>query len=173
MAQIFHHDGVRWEIERLTGSYGALSFAPLRFDPLGEGREADAAACALGRFGSSQAWVLFPGCGERLLHNGQPVTAGLRVLAHGDALALEGRQSVFFSTEEAARVESFAGPGKATCPRCRGEILPGQPAVKCPRCSVSHHQSEDRNCWTYAVTCALCAQPSDLSAGLRWSPESL
>jgi hypothetical protein len=125
------------------------------------------------RLASEAAWVLLPATGERLLHNGQPLVAGLRVLADRDALALEGCEPAYFSTEETARLESFAGSGKVICPRCRGAIAHGEPAVKCPRCGVFHHEAEDRNCWSYSGTCALCAQPSALDAGLQWSPETL
>jgi hypothetical protein len=169
----FRNNDGRWETESIAGSRGLLSLAPVRFDPACDGGAEQAGACLLARIASDEAWVLVLGAGQRLVHNGQPVPAGLRVLTHKDSLALQGREAVYFSTEEAARIEPFAGSAKVTCPRCRGEILAGQPAVKCPGCGVVHHEIEDRNCWTYAKTCALCAQPTVLGCALQWSPEAL
>jgi hypothetical protein len=110
-----------------------------------------------------------------VLHNGAVIApgVGIRVLAHMDCLALESGEVIYFSTEEAARVMPFAGPTGVSCPRCRSEIRAGEPAVKCPGCGVFHHEIEDRNCWTYAPTCALCAQPTPLDHPLQWTPEGL
>jgi hypothetical protein len=91
----------------------------------------------------------------------------------GDFLNPAQGAPVFFSTEEAACIETFTGTGSVTCPRCRTAIVPGQPVVRCPDCGVVHHEVADRNCWTYAKTCALCAQLTALDTGLRWSPEAL
>jgi hypothetical protein len=129
---------------------------------------------ATGHAAPGASWALLVDPGARVLHNGQPVAAGVRVLAHRDALALEGGGEVaFFSTEEPARVEPFAGADAVTCPRCRGAIEPGTDSVRCPACGVLHHESEELGCWTYAQTCALCAQPTALDAGLQWTPEGL
>ena len=173
MPTIFHKREGRWENTTVSGSCGVLSLAPAGFAPLPDGGEAPPGASLLVRAEGDGQWALFMRDGERLLHNGQRVTAGIRVLAHRDALALEGRDAVYFSTEEAPRIEPFAGGETASCPRCRSELLRGQPTVKCPRCGVFHHEMPDRNCWTYAPTCALCAQPTALDAGLQWTPETL
>ena len=121
-------------------------------------------------------WVLGVPDGRRTFHNGQPVVTGLRVLAHGDAIAIEGCDTVyFFSAEELARVESFEG-SKLTCARCRSDIVPGDLAVRCPGCGRWHHEAveEARNCWTYTPRCALCSQPTTtLDKGLQWTPAAL
>lgn len=123
--------------------------------------------------GRETLWALLLHAEARVLHNGQPVSAGLRLLAHRDALALEGQEPLFFSTEEAASVEPLAGPDQVVCPRCRDAVAPGEPAVRCPACGVVHHETGERNCWTYAAACALCPQPTALDAGLQWTPEGL
>ena len=47
--------------------------------------------------------------------------------------------------------------------------------VTCPQCGVWHHQRETDalRCWTYSPHCAMCDQPTDLSAGYRWTPQGL
>lgn len=133
--------------------------------------EAPICLIAPGR-GPTDCAVLVPP-GTRLLVNEMPVTAGLRVLGHRDALRLEGGPPFYFSAEEEARVEPFAGGAAMHCPRCRTEVRAGEAAVRCPGCGLVHHQREDHPCWTYAPKCAGCDQPTDLGAGLRWSPEDL
>lgn len=173
MPIIFHQRDGRWDAEPVSGSPGRLSLAPVRFTASDDGAGRFPGPIVLARSDRERQWVLFVARTEHLLHNGQPVKAGMRVLAHRDSLALGGREAVYFSTEEAARIEPFAGPARSTCPRCRCEILPAQAAVKCPRCGVFHHETEERNCWTYGPTCALCAQPTAQEAGLQWTPEGL
>jgi hypothetical protein len=149
-----------------------LSLAPVVVEP--DPARSPARECVLLlRFDGNRRWAaVIP---ERLvvLHNGQPVRAGLRLLAHRDALAMPDAAAVFFSTEEAARVDAFEGAPGASCPRCRGDLRPGELAVQCPACGVAHHESAERPCWTYAETCSLCSQPTALDSPLRWTPESL
>ena len=105
--------------------------------------------------------------------NGSPLDTGIRVLRDRDELRA-GSGRVFFSTESLAVVAPLPVTGKTTfCPRCKLEIAPGSPAVRCPGCGVYHHQSEEFPCWTYSVTCALCDYPTALDAGYRWVPEEL
>jgi hypothetical protein len=180
MPVIFRKQDGRWVPEQAPGSperfflAAALLGGPASAGPgpAGSGSVVARAARDAGD-GRDREWVMLVHDADRVLHNGQRVTAGLRVLAHRDSLAFEGHESVFFSTEEAARVEPFAGAAKLTCPRCRGAIEPGEYAVKCPGCGVVHHQTDERNCWTYSPTCALCSQPSALDTGLQWTPEAL
>lgn len=173
MPVIFHRIDGRWGAETIPDAPGFLWLGPVRFELASNGPHEQTGACFLARTEADGQWVLLARGEERLLHNGHPVTAGMRVLAHRDSLALEGREAVYFSTEEAARIEPFAGSTKPSCPRCRLEIPLGQSTVKCPRCGVFHHEMDERNCWTYAQTCALCAQPTALDTGPQWSPESL
>jgi len=174
MPIIFHKLARGWNAERVSASAGFLTLAPVRFDPYAETRgEPPPSAGLLVRADVDGPWVLLARRDRRPMHNGQLITSGIRVLEHRDSVALEGSEAVYFSTEETARIEPFTGSAEAVCPRCRSEVLPGQPAVKCPRCGVFHHEMADRNCWTYARTCAVCAQPTALDSGPQWTPETL
>lgn len=174
MPVIFEICNSRYEPRPVPGLRNYLWLTPLRLKPIGDGpvrmrHKSHLILCA----GRVRQWLLVVSDAQRLVHNGLPVfNAGPRVLAHRDALAVEGHAPVFFSTEEPARIEPFDG-ATATCPRCRDELLPDLPAVRCPKCGVSHHEMPDRNCWTYASTCALCVQPTPLDTGLLWTPTLL
>jgi hypothetical protein len=110
----------------------------------------------------------------RVFVNGVPVLGGLRVLSDRDEIRVAGVETWFFSTEELARVEPMPVAGKPiVCPRCRQRIDTDILAVKCPACSLWHHQSDDLPCWTYAPTCALCPQPTQLDSGFQWTPVGL
>jgi hypothetical protein len=121
--------------------------------------------------GDGTGWVIVGPAAVAV--NGSRLDTGIRVLRDRDELrAAAGR--VFFSTESLAVVVPFPDTGRKTfCPRCKLEIAPGSPAVRCPACGVWHHQSEEFPCWTYAPRCALCDHPSALDAGYRWVPEDL
>ncbi|MEK6324295.1 MAG: hypothetical protein AABN33_21865 [Acidobacteriota bacterium] len=122
----------------------------------------------------SLAWVLVAGASSGVSVNGVPLATGIRVVADRDDIRIPGAESLYFSTESLARVEEFPGSDQTLfCPRCKQEIGMGTSAVKCPGCSVWHHQTEELNCWTYSEVCALCAQPTDLNAGFQWTPEEL
>jgi hypothetical protein len=123
-------------------------------------------------------WVLIAGAGPDVRVNGDAMLLGVRVLTDRDEISVAGVGELFFSTESLARVEEFTGDLTGAtpaiyCPRCRQTIDEGVSAVKCPQCGVWYHETEDLNCWTYAETCALCPQPTDLDAGFRWTPEGL
>lgn len=171
MPSIFYTRDGRWQVEPVPVSPCRLALAPVRLMPTGEsgGRGPDEVLLA-GTKNAGQ-WVLI--AGNNVMHNGQPISAGMCVLAHRDSLASEGQAPVFFSTEEPPHVEEFAAQASVTCPRCRAAILPGEPSVRCPGCGVFHHETKERNCWTYAAKCALCLQPTALDAGLQWTPEAL
>jgi hypothetical protein len=105
--------------------------------------------------------------------NGSRLDTGIRVLRDRDELRT-GSGRLFFSTESLAVVVPFIDTGtKTCCPRCKLEIAPGSPAIRCPRCGVYHHQSEDLPCWTYAKSCSLCDHLTALDAGYDWVPEEL
>ena len=117
-------------------------------------------------------WVLLAGGDTEVRINGLPLKSGIRVLADRDEIRIAGGETYYFSTETLATVQTFAGADRRLfCPRCKDEIAPGDASVKCPQCRLIHHQSEDRPCWTYAETCAACAQRSDLQHGYRWTPD--
>jgi len=134
----------------------------------------DSSACVLTRWRGHAEWAVVVPPATRVIVNETPVTTGLRLLCHRDALRVAGGPPVFFSTEEPARVEPFEGAAEPLhCPRCRTEIVAGDAVVRCPACGLLHHQREERPCWTYAPTCAGCDQPTDPQAGPQWSPEDL
>jgi hypothetical protein len=131
----------------------------------------DATEILLRPLAGSRGWALVARAGARLRVNGEPLLGDLRVLADRDQIRVGG-ETLYFTTEDPARVEPFAGAERPlSCPRCRQALAPGTAAVRCPACGVWHHQSEELPCWTYAATCALCPRATDLQAGLQWSPE--
>ena len=173
MASIFHKVADGWVPLPVPSTRVLLSLAPVRVDPLANEGWAGHADSLLTRVEPDRPWILLPRHGRRLLHNGELVALGIRVLAHMDSLALEGGEAVFLSTEERAHIEPFAGQRAITCARCRSPIRPGQPTVKCPGCGVFHHELEDRGCWSYTATCAVCAQNTALDGELQWTPAAL
>ena len=174
MPIVLHKVHEHWVAEPVTGACGLLHLAPVRYEP-GVDAHADwqHACVVIARAGSAGPWVLVVRSDQRLVHNGLGVAAGIRVLAHMDALALAGHETLYFSTEETPRILPFEGASGATCPRCRSDILLGQLSVRCPACGVVHHQMEDCNCWTYAPACAVCPRVTALDIGLQWTPELL
>lgn len=123
----------------------------------------------------SETWVLLAGPLSRMRINGLPIPVGIRVLTDRDAITLDAGHTFYFSSEQLAETIPFSGPGSTSCVRCKLPIEPGSPAVRCPgsSCGFWYHQSDDRPCWTYTDTCVACHHPTDLDAGLRWSPAEL
>jgi hypothetical protein len=118
-----------------------------------------------------EVWVLVSSSAVHV--NGARLSAGIRILCDRDELRAGGHRS-FFSTESLAKIVPFPGADRPVfCARCKLEIAAGTPAVRCPRCTVWHHQTEQLPCWTYSPQCAICDQPSALDAGFVWSPEEL
>lgn len=126
--------------------------------------------------GAGSGWVLLAGPDCDVSVNGLPLLAGIRLLADRDEIRVAGASPVYFSAEALARIEPLPDTGREViCPRCRQPIEKGTPAVRCPSssCGVWHHESERFPCWTYAATCSLCPQPTDLEAGFQWTPEGI
>jgi hypothetical protein len=124
--------------------------------------------------GPPDAWVLVAPADFGIRLNGEPVTLGLTVLSDRDELRIPGAPPRFFSIESIAQVEPFPESTRGgCCPRCRQAIECGTPAVRCPSCGLWHHASDELPCWTYAPTCAACAQDTSPDAGFRWTPEEL
>jgi hypothetical protein len=120
-----------------------------------------------------ETWALVGGP-ERVRVNGSPLLLGLAVLDDRDELQVSAEHTLFFSTERIVKVEPYPNSGaRGFCPRCKLSIESGSQAVRCPRCSLWHHQGDEMPCWTYSATCAVCAQPTALDAGFRWTPEDL
>lgn len=126
-----------------------------------------------------ERWALFAAPAARARVNGVPLSIGMHVLTDKDEIQLGNSGPLLFSTERLARTEPFPGTDKPVfCPRCKAEILPGQPSVRCPACGVWHHEDPvaKRPCWTYhkALTCALCDHPNTLEeSGYCWTPEDI
>ena len=120
------------------------------------------------------AWVLLAVDGGEVRINGQPLDTGIRVLADRDEIQVRHSDSFYFSIETLASVKAFEGAAHPVfCPRCKLEIAAGEQSVKCPQCQVTYHQKTELECWTYAETCALCSQQTDLNQGFSWSPVNL
>jgi hypothetical protein len=124
--------------------------------------------------GSDARWFLVARGRARVRVNGALVVAGLRALDDRDEIRVESAPVIYYSTERLAVVEVFAGASVSLhCPRCKLPIETGAPIVRCPACNVSHHQTSELPCWTYAEHCTLCAARTELSTRYRWSPEVL
>jgi hypothetical protein len=178
MAHLWVQDGSgAWSVMPLAERAVDLSVSPPRPDA---GRRAEAAAggatpvlvSPLSSEGGG--WCLIARLGADIRINGLRPLGGMRLLQDGDEIRIDGR-SLFFGAESLPRVETFAAVDQPKyCPRCRQELAGGCDAVRCPHCGIWHHQSAELPCWSYAETCALCSQPTDLdNASFSWSPEDL
>ena len=106
--------------------------------------------------------------------NGWPLLSGMTLLREGDEVRVGVEEAWFFSSERLARMEALPELDPApVCPRCKQRIEEDTPSVRCPGCDVWYHETESLPCWSYTGTCGLCGQPTDLSAGYRWTPETL
>jgi hypothetical protein len=134
------------------------------------------ASFSIARTPEGETWVLLaePTPGEASVRvNGTPLAIGIAALRDRDEVMAGGARA-FFSTERLATITTFEGAECAVfCPRCKLEIAPGTPVVRCPTCGILHHQSDDYGCWTYAERCAMCDQRTALDTGYRWTPEGL
>lgn len=129
-----------------------------------------------GEQGEKDWYLLVSGSGS-VRTNGCPVVTGIRRLRDRDEIRVNGAhpRRYFFSTESLARVVPLPdSSGLVHCARCRQDVPPGSPIVRCPACGMIHHQSGELECWSYADTCACCSQSTDLETGhLRWTPDSV
>jgi len=126
--------------------------------------------------GGADTWALVCGRGRTVRVNGLLLQSGIRVLADRDEIKIGTEDSVFFSTEELARVEIFkAGNREVRCPRCKKPIENGVPVVRCPVCKLAYHHSteKERDCWTYSSMCASCRHSTAMGAGYRWTPHDM
>jgi hypothetical protein len=121
-----------------------------------------------------EPWMLLasPWSGVRV--NGLRLVTGLRRLRDRDHIRLPGTDPLFFSTAVIAAVEPAPDLGRELpCARCRAPIEPATPALRCPACAIWHHQTHDRQCWTYAPRCASCPHPTHADGEFHWTPEDL
>ena len=121
----------------------------------------------------SSDWAVLAGVDARIRINGAPLAVGFAALRHRDELCLHGALPLYFSTERLVSVETYPADDSPRCPRCTLPIEKDDTYVRCPGCNVLQHQLPERKCWTYAATCTLCDQSTDMAAGYRWSPEGL
>lgn len=120
------------------------------------------------------AWVLLAATHRGVEINGLPLNEGIRVLAHGDEVRIAGEGTFFYSTETLPAITAFPGRDSA-CMRCKLLLAPGKPAVRCPVCTIWHHQSAEDGltCWTGFERCANCGHTTAMDEGYRFSPEDL
>jgi hypothetical protein len=176
MAHLWVKDGDEgWAVLPLSGEAVSLAMRPPQKVPAAAADGDEGAVLLVGHgAGAARRSVLVARVDGAVRVNGLPLVGGLRLLEDRDEIWARGASPVFFSAEELARVEPFpAHEAPKFCARCKLEVQAESPAVRCPACSVWHHQTEEYPCWTYARVCALCNQPTDLAAGYRWTPEGL
>jgi len=170
MAQFWQKYGEQWIIHELPPKGARLLDDPSR--PVAGLNEGDSPAAMVLAFksGAQARWGLLCDSGVRV--NGDPLSLGIRVLRHQDALRIGTDTELFFSGEQLARISTYEGE-PTSCARCSGELIAGQSVVVCPICAAIHHQTTDLSCWTYAPKCAICSQPTPLDVGYAWTPEDL
>lgn len=177
MAHLFVRDAsAQWAVLPLDGrAYDLGADPPRAADSSLEDEESASAVVLLGAGRAEPAArVLLAGPHAEVWVNGMPLLAGIHVLADRDEIRVGGTGTVFFSTESLPVIEKFpGGDRRIVCPRCKLEIEAGTDAVRCPGCSVWHHQLADRACFTYDEKCAACGNKSDLNAGYQWIPEEV
>jgi hypothetical protein len=179
MAHLWIMDAEKlWSIAPLEHDLYSIGIGCDGCAELAIGKKDDLALIARHRTGPGKtSWILMVAPEQRICANGVPLLAGIRVLQDRDHIQLFDRGvavGFYYSSELIPRVDAFPGMDQTVfCPRCKRVIEPGAPAVKCPGCSVWHHQSEEYPCWTYTEVCAMCPQPTDLEAGFEFNPEDI
>jgi len=126
--------------------------------------------------GGGPARTLMAAPGGLVWVNGEPLILGIRVLCDRDTIRIGARECVFYSTESLPQIVPFPEARPVPCARCKTDIMPGTPAVRCPSltCNAWHHQSDDLPCWTYAEKCAgACDQSTAMDGHYRWNPEGI
>jgi hypothetical protein len=123
---------------------------------------------------SQENWAVVAGFESGIAINGIPLSLGIHVFRDRDEIRWSREGIGFFSSEEPASVLDFPERDrKVLCPRCKQEIVPETPAVRCPKCKIWYHQSEKFPCYTYAEYCATCPRPASLDGGYEWMPEEM
>ena len=134
-------------------------------------KEREVVLTAIAGDGLDTSWAVVWGRSKKINVNGLRMATGIRVLSHGDEIKVGNNPPLYFSTEVLARIETFEGSEEpVVCPRCKQVIEPGAAIVRCPGCSVIHHETSELNCWTFADKCAMCDYPTGLDEGFQWVP---
>ena len=188
MAHLWVHQDQEdhWAVLPLDGKHAAYCLTgdpdvPVR---AADGEDSECTGAYIIRHGETHAterWHLYAAEGARVLVNGEPLGLGMRVLRNHDQIQIGRSGPMIFATERVASIQPFPGADRpVSCPRCGLTIEPGRASVSCPHCGVWHHQvvapddlERDRQCWTYADTCASCAHQRPADDGFGWSPEGL
>jgi hypothetical protein len=177
MSQIWkREDDPSWQAHVLTDAVQLVDYDLLPVSAHAAGSRGARAVLVCHRTDETEpVWLVIASGLDGVQVNGERLFGGARVLNDRDSIRLPGQLDAFyFATERLARVEAFPEQAGAYCPRCKLEIRPGEEAVQCPGCSVWQHQTAERACFTYADTCAVCDQSSDLeNPRYRWTPEDL
>jgi len=119
--------------------------------------------------------MLAPGTPVRINGSRAPAYLGIHVLRHRDEIVIDESRR-YYSTEDLPKLAPLPETDDAaSCPRCHLELVSGTPGVRCPQCGTLHHQSDERPCWLFSTTCALCDYPVRLGddADFLWSPSDL
>jgi hypothetical protein len=121
---------------------------------------------------NQENWIVLAGHGSDISINGIPLTLGIHVLRDRDEIRWSREGFGFYSSEKLASVVGFPqADRKIICPRCKQEIVPETPAVRCPNCGIWYHQSQEFPCYSYAPNCAICARKTNLGGEFEWIPE--
>jgi hypothetical protein len=165
-------DADGWSAMLLAGHAMDISVHPPRI--LAEGfRLGEDTRAAVIRGEDPTVWVMLVAAGTAVRVNGFAPVAGVRVLQDRDEIRTTPAGVLFFSTETLACVKEFPGSERAVfCGRCRQAMEKGQMAVRCPRCGIWYHQTDNLPCWAYAPSCGFCPQPTSLDGGFSWIPEA-
>ena len=175
MPHLFVKDDGSWAVIPLQGQ--AFRLNPRPYQAL-SGKELDHnAGSGSGVFvrrieAEIEQWMLLSGIEQEVHVNGRRLNEGLRLLADRDEIRVASSGTYFYSTETLPSVQTFPGPDSA-CMRCSGELRSGQPAFRCPHCTVWHHEEPGRACWSDIDACANCRRSTAMNAGFHWSPEDL
>ncbi len=175
----FREPATEWAVLPLTASEYALSTLPPRPVAADRGAGVEAGSPRLVSGGDAVGWAVLAGAAHGVRINGRALSGGLRLLEDRDEIRLPGVGAYYFSTASLPRVTVLPNlDTPLSCPRCKLPLAEGDAVVRCPGCSVVLHEGptaagEDRRCWSYASTCAMCSQSTAEDAGFRWTPEDI
>lgn len=133
---------------------------------------AGAVATVLPLVGSADR-ILITGRRASISINGNPLLLGIRVLRDRDAIRVGPSPCVYFSLETLPVVVPCPEARPVPCARCKTDIAPGFPAVRCPSCGAWHHQGGDLLCWSHVERCAACQRLTLMDGQYHRTPEGL
>ena len=170
----FRDDDCQWSVLSLaTQSLDIESSPPKTFTTEGSNSAKEGCTIVAPTDGDGQegSWAVVWGRSKKIKVNGLRMATGIRALSHGDEIKVGDNVPIYFSTEVLARIETFEGSEEPlVCPRCKQVIEPGSAVVRCPGCSVLHHEAGDLNCWSFAPKCSMCDNPTGIDEGFQWVP---